>query len=165
MTTFKAIGTSAAIAAILLSATALASGTRAGGEVMAAAQEDAGSSDRQCLVHVDRQFADGTYRVVRQEWQSNGSDRCRCYVQTGANPQSETIERAIAELLRDRSCADAVVAPVDMAAAGAIEGTAGAVGGSAAAAGGAGMSTIAVMGAAAAALAAGAVALNSDSGG
>ncbi len=67
------------------------------------------SESGKCEVKVDRTYTDGTYQVWKQQTE-NGE--CRCYVQTGKAPQSETIEQSIAALVRDRECDGAPVQAV-----------------------------------------------------
>ena len=85
-----------------------------------------------CEVKVDRTYTDGTYQVWKQQTE-NGE--CRCYVQTGKAPQSETIEQSIAALVRDRECDGAPVQAVASLGGAAIGGGAAGIGGGAVAAG------------------------------
>jgi hypothetical protein len=64
------------------------------------------AAPRHCAVTVERKYVDGAYQVWRQEL---GGGKCRCYIQTGKRPQSQTIERAIAGVLSDRQCTGAPV--------------------------------------------------------
>jgi hypothetical protein len=59
---------------------------------------------KKCDVTVDRGYSNGTYEVTRQEL-ANGD--CVCYIQTGASPQSVSIENRIADLRENRQCSDA----------------------------------------------------------
>lgn len=101
-----------------------------------------------CEVKLDRTYADGTYQVWKQEAQDG---KCRCYVQTGKQPQSDTIERSIADLMRDRTCDSAPVqAVVSLGGATAGAGAAGLFGGGGGAvAAGVGLTAAAALGAAA----------------
>lgn len=58
----------------------------------------------QCRVVVDRSQAGGTFDVTRQV-SANGD--CVCYVYTGPQSQSSSVEGNIAALVRNRSCANA----------------------------------------------------------
>src|SRR5262245_29448871 len=69
-----------------------------------AAGAPANAQDKTCKVTVDRSQPSGTYSVQRQEL-DNGD--CICYVYTGTQPQSDTIEQSIAALNAARACPDA----------------------------------------------------------
>lgn len=67
-------------------------------------QTSSGDATRQCRVVVDRSQADGVFDVTRQV-AADGD--CVCYVYTGPQPQSSSVEGNIASLVRNRSCANA----------------------------------------------------------
>lgn len=101
-----------------------------------------------CDVKVDRTYADGTYQVWKQEAQDG---KCRCYVQTGKQPQADTIEQSIAALMRDRTCDSAPIqAVVSLGGAAAGAGGGGLFGGGGGAiAAGVGLTAAAALGASA----------------
>ena len=108
---------SAAAMLVVVASSSLASSTRSSEESLPA------GLDKKCAVKVDRTQEAGTYDVTRQVLE-NGD--CICYVYTGAKPQSDTIERAIADLQERRECRDAkvmIVPPAAGAAAAAAGGT------------------------------------------
>ena len=67
-------------------------------------QAASGDAAGQCRVVVDRSQAGGVFDVTRQVF-ADGD--CVCYVYTGPQPQSSSVEGNIASLVRNRSCANA----------------------------------------------------------
>ena len=91
----------AALAAPLLLTMATGGATA---QVGSGGQAAAGDAAGQCRVVVDRSQADGVFDLTRQVF-ADGD--CVCYVYTGPQPQSSSVEGNIASLVRDRSCANA----------------------------------------------------------
>lgn len=85
-----------------------------GFSALLAASPVSAADGKKCDVTVDRAFSSGTYEVTRQEL-ANGD--CVCYIQTGASPQSESIENRIAALREQRQCSDATAMVVPLGAA------------------------------------------------
>lgn len=98
MSGFKTLALIAAIPGLLLAGTAQAGSTRA------ADQAPSSGGGEVCRVRVERDGTAGTLDVARQVL---GNGDCVCVAKTGPNNQSASVEAALAELLRSRSCADA----------------------------------------------------------
>jgi len=113
----QSIVVSALAALSMFASSSMAASTRASEQTMSADLE------KKCAVKVDRTQEAGTYDVTRQVLE-NGD--CICYVYTGPKPQSDTIERAIADLQERRECRDAkvmIIPPAGGAAVAAAGGT------------------------------------------
>lgn len=79
-------------------------GAAQAGSTRAADQATAAGGGEVCRVRVERDGSAGTLDVSRQVL---GNGDCVCIAKTGPNTQSASVEAALADLLRSRSCADA----------------------------------------------------------
>lgn len=73
-------------------------------QVGSGGQAASGGAAGQCRVVVDRSQAGGVFDVTRQVF---ADGNCVCYVYTGPQPQSSSVEGNIASLVRNRSCVNA----------------------------------------------------------
>ena len=99
MINLKMLGATLAAPLLLTMATSGASA-----QVGPGGQAASGGAAGQCRVVVDRSQAGGTFDVTRQV---SADGDCVCYVYTGPQPQSSSVEDNIASLVRNRSCANA----------------------------------------------------------